>query len=291
MSNMAKVQDPMINIETLDHIGANKDNIEVLILTKGIDAHLHIDHHHQVQTTNIEKNILEMDVVILMKIIIGGKMNIENREIIIEDIQDQNHIKSKNIIDALQIEEILQNVALIKMVHMNHIIKMSPILIQGMIKFLYINKNNPKEMIIKEMLVLIKKIFREEEDILDNLQDKEIDPIEKNNLLQNFMIDMKLDLELGQVKNIKKIIIIGKVLLLTIKKTVLMIDMTVILTRKIIENMILEDKIVTELKTQIDMKNMIVEIKEEMNIKVVIIIKKAQITNRSHIKNGMHLII
>ena len=66
---------------------------------------------------------------------------------------------------------------------MNHIIKISLILIQGMIKFLYINKNNPKEMIIKEMLVLIKKIFREEEDILDNLQDKEIDPIEKNNLL------------------------------------------------------------------------------------------------------------
>jgi hypothetical protein len=226
-----------------------------------------------------------------MKIIIGGKMNIENREIIIEDIPDQNHIKSKNIIDALQIEEILQNVALIKMLPMNHIIKMNLILIQGMIKFLYINKNNPKEMIIKEMWVLIRKIFREEEDILDNLQDKEIDPIEKNNLLQNFMIDMKLDLELGQVKNIKKTIIIGKVLLLTIKKTVLMIDMTVILTRKIIENMILEDKIVTELKTQIDMKNMIVEIKEEMNTKVVIIIKKAQITNRSHIKNGMHLII
>lgn len=151
MSNMAKVQDPMINIETLDHIGVNKDNIGVLILMRGIDAHLHIDHHRQVQTTNIEKNILEMDVVILMKIIIGGKMNIENREIIIEDIPDQNHIKSKNIIDALQIEEILQNVALIKMLPMNHIIKMNLILIQGMIKFLYINKNNPKEMIIKEM--------------------------------------------------------------------------------------------------------------------------------------------
>jgi hypothetical protein len=39
------------------------------------------------------------------------------------------------------------------------------------------------------------------------------------------------------------------------------------------------------------MKNMIIEIKEEMNTKIVIIIKKAQITSRFHIKNGMHLII
>ncbi len=39
------------------------------------------------------------------------------------------------------------------------------------------------------------------------------------------------------------------------------------------------------------MKNMIIEIKEEMNTKIVIIIKKAQITNIYHIKNGIHLII
>jgi hypothetical protein len=173
-------------------------------------------------------------------------MMIENNEIIIEGIQDQNHIKSKNIIDALQIEEILQSAVHIKTLPMSHIIKMSLILTHGMIKFLYTNKNNLKEMIINEMPVLIKKIYREEENILDNHQDKEIDPIERNNLLQNFMTDMKLELELDRVKNIKKIMVIGKVLLLTIKKTVLMIDMKVILMRKIIENMILEDKIVTE---------------------------------------------
>jgi hypothetical protein len=93
MLNMAKDRGADNNIAMIDHIGVVLDNIKILIHIKSADVHNLTDH---IGRPLLARKDLTIDtgavtLKIDMKIIIGGVIIIENREVIIGAIQDQNH--------------------------------------------------------------------------------------------------------------------------------------------------------------------------------------------------------